>query len=73
MWKYPVWRSPLTRDAIRSLLALRALAAPSDETKREPSRDDLHARGVDAVYSARRIQVGNPPLHKINFSPAHAR
>ncbi len=59
--------------AIRSLLALRALAAPDDETKREPSRDDLRARGVDAVYSTRRIQVGTPPLHKINFSPPIAQ
>lgn len=70
---WPVWRRPLTRDAIRSLLALRAFAAPSDEAERTQSREDLRSRGVEAVYSARRIQVGNPPLHKVNFSPPTAR
>lgn len=70
---WPIWHSPLTRDVIRSLLSQQAFASRSDETERKPFRDDLRARGVDAIFSARRIQVGNPPLHKVNFSPPAAR
>jgi len=30
----------------------------------------LSVVGISKVYRATRIQVGNPPLHKINFTPA---
>jgi hypothetical protein len=71
-FNWPIWRDPLTHDALRSLLSSLTLAAHGGETAREKSRTELRARGVDAIFSARRIQVGNPPLHKINFSPAFA-
>jgi hypothetical protein len=70
---WPVWRSSLTRSAICSLLSHPALAACDDVASTKQSRTELLARGVAAIFSARRIQVGNPPLHKINFSPTIAR
>jgi len=69
---WPVWRSPLTHATIRSLLFHPTLAAHDDAASNKQSRAELRARGVEAIFSARRIQVGNPPLHKINFSPATA-
>lgn len=69
-FRWPLWEHPLRSEAIRSLLTHRALAAPSHEGGRDDLRAELRNRGVAAVFSARRIQVGNPPLHKINFSPA---
>lgn len=71
-FRWPVWEQPLRSETVRSLLAHRALAAPDYGGHRRELRAELRARGVAAVFSARRIQVGNPPLHKINFSPASA-
>lgn len=63
---WPIWESAIGRDAIRSLLQSPELSIP------EPDGVMLLARGVVAVFRARRLQVGNPPLHKINFSPARS-
>jgi hypothetical protein len=71
-FRWPVWETPLSAEAVRSILTHPALAEPDYEAKRKELRAELGARGVVAVFSARRIQVGNPPLHKINFSPAVA-
>lgn len=71
-FRWPIWSHALSRDAVRSLLTHRALSVPDYEGERGELRIELRARGVAAVLSARRIQVGNPPLHKINFSPAVA-
>lgn len=65
---WPLWEPPLSADTIRSLLRHRAFG----ETDVATYRRELRARGVAAIFGARRIQVGNPPLHKINFSPADA-
>jgi hypothetical protein len=70
---WPVWCHPLSRDAIRSLLCYQAVVAVSGGDERAESRLQLRARGIEAVFAARRIQVGNPPLHKINFSPSVAQ
>jgi hypothetical protein len=71
-FRWPIWEYLLPIDTIRSLLTHRAFAAPDSAGDRESLRAELRARGVAAIFSARRIQVGNPPLHKINFSPATA-
>jgi hypothetical protein len=70
---WPIWRNPLTHAAIRSLLSSPELAGHDDAASTTQGRAELLARGVDAIFTARRIQVGTPPLHKINFSPATAR
>lgn len=69
-FRWPLWQHPLRAESIRSLLTHRALAAPDYKGDRKALRTELHERGVTAIFSAQRIQVGNPPLHKINFSPA---
>jgi len=71
-FRWPVWETPLSVESIRSILTHPALAAPDYESKRKELGAELRARGIAAVFSAHRIQVGNPPLHKINFSPAFA-
>jgi CRISPR-associated endonuclease/helicase Cas3 len=64
VFTWPLWEQPLSVGSIRSLLALSDLGLP------RPDPMILRQRGVFAAFRARRIQVGNPPLHKINFSPA---
>lgn len=64
LFTWPIWEHALTAETTRSLLRHPAFA----EIDLSNYRRELHARGVSAIFRARRIQVGNPPLHKINFS-----
>jgi hypothetical protein len=64
-WTWPIWTVPVGIDPLRSLLAL------SELQKDQPSRAVLAACQVVEVFRSARLQVGNPPLHKLNFSPSH--
>jgi hypothetical protein len=61
---WPMWEFSASADMIRSLLQLREIAADD--------RDGpiLRARGIAAVFRARRIKVGAGANYKLNFSPA---
>lgn len=61
---WPIWEFAAPPDTIRSLLQL------SELIKQRPDRSALRARGVAAVYRARRIKVGDGRNFKLNFSPA---
>jgi hypothetical protein len=63
---WPIWNQPAAIDSIRSVLQL------SELTRTEPDTLILFERGIVAAFRARRIKVGNPPLYKINFSPAQS-
>jgi hypothetical protein len=65
-WSWPIWSEWLSLDPVRSLLSLAELQQD------RPARDRLYARGVVEIYRSSRIQVGNPPLHKLNFTPAES-
>jgi len=54
-WTWPLWRQPLSRDAVASLLGLRF--APSAET----TPPDFRPLGVFAVFRLQRILVGKTP------------
>jgi hypothetical protein len=66
VFTWPMWESPLRPEVIRSLLQMQELC----DTELDRSR--LRARGIVAAFRSRRIQVGDPPLHKINFTPARS-
>jgi hypothetical protein len=59
VFTWPIWEEPLSPEVIKSLLQLQELYRPR-----------LRARGIVAIFRSQRIQVRNPPLHKINFTPA---
>jgi hypothetical protein len=61
---WPIWERPLGQEVVASLLQIQEL----HDTELE--RPQLRARGVVAAFRSRRIEVGNPPLYKINFTPA---
>lgn len=63
-WSWPIWQGPLSLDVVRSVMSMEAL------TRSPPDPVSLSAAGVEAVHRAARIQVGKPPLHKINFTPS---
>ncbi len=63
-WTWPLWRHPLTKDAIASVLGLPALQAEAKEIDAQAMRD----RGVFAAFRLQRILVGKTP----NFTTALA-
>jgi hypothetical protein len=63
-WTWPIWRGRASVHVARSLLSHPAL------TVEKPDLGELSGL-LHAAYRSNRIQVGNPPLHKVNFTPAH--
>lgn len=63
---WPLWELPASPDTIRSLFTLPELASL------RPAHTSLRARGVAAVFRARRIRVGTGANFKFNFTPARA-
>jgi hypothetical protein len=66
VFTWPIWEEPLSPEVIQSLMQLQELY------KAELDRSRLRARGIVAVFRSQRIQVGNPPLHKINFTSSRS-
>ncbi|WP_291177572.1 hypothetical protein [Gimesia sp.] len=64
LWTWPVWTLPLSEAVVRSLLRYPSISQP------EANVEILYSLGIAAMFQSRRIQVGTPPLHKINFGPA---
>jgi hypothetical protein len=65
---WPLWERALSLDSIRSLFLSHSLKDRCSATYQR----DFFSRGVSEVFRSRRIQVGNPPLHKVNFTSATA-
>lgn len=63
---WPLWESDADAETIRSLLQLRELSSMA------PDPNTIRARGIAAVFRARRIRVGTGANSKLNFSPARA-
>ena len=63
-WTWPIWQGELSRHVIRSLLS----HIPQEHE--EVDRENLKFTGIVGLFRSRRLQVGNPPLHKVNFAPA---
>ncbi|SRR5579871_573871 len=66
VFTWPIWDKPLTLDGIRSLLQMPELFSPA------PDRAVVRSRGLEALFRARRIKIGEGANFKINFSPAGA-
>lgn len=60
LWSWPIWNTPISLNALRSLLALHELTLPV------PDRTRLAAMGVIEVYRSQRITQGKYR----NFTPA---
>ena len=64
VFTWPIWEKPIGVETIRSLLQ------HSELTKESPSLKKLIPLGVCAGFRSKRIQVGQEPNQKTNFSPA---
>ncbi|MGH9663914.1 MAG: type I-G CRISPR-associated protein, Cas3-extension family [Bryobacteraceae bacterium] len=63
---WPIWSSPADFDTVRSLMSLQELQENS------PPRKTLCARGIEEVYRARRVRIGQGANFKVSFRPARA-
>lgn len=65
---WPIWTQPATQDTVRSLLSLTELQEPD----RTLEREKLRARGIDEVYRAERVRIGQGANFKVSFRPSRA-
>lgn len=63
-WNWPIWAGRIPSRVVRSLLSHPLL------TQTNTDRGTMRDLGIVAVYQSIRVQVGNPPLHKVNFTPS---
>jgi hypothetical protein len=66
IFTWPIWEEPLSSEVIQSLMQLQELY------NERLDRARVRARGIVAIFRSQRIQVGDPPLYKINFTPANS-
>jgi CRISPR-associated endonuclease/helicase Cas3 len=63
---WPIWAAPLSIDAVRSLLA-------ADGLQQNPvNRIEMRMLGVSDMFQVRKIEIGRPPLSKLNLTSAIA-
>jgi hypothetical protein len=65
-WTWPIWEQAISEDVVRSLLACDLLNVEVPDSRL------MTMLGVKRVFRSKRITIGKPPLHKINFTPATA-
>jgi hypothetical protein len=63
---WPIWTQPATFDTARSLLALKELQQDA------PDRNTLRAMGIEDVYRAQRVRIGQGANFKVSFRQARA-
>jgi hypothetical protein len=63
---WPIWSQSVRLDTVRSLMSLGEL---QEDT---PRRDVLRAMGVEEVYRAQRVRIGQGANFKVSFRPARA-
>jgi hypothetical protein len=63
---WPIWTQPVGADTVRSLLGLRQL---EEDT---PDRKELQPMGVDEIFRARRVRIGQGANFKVSFRPARS-
>jgi CRISPR-associated endonuclease/helicase Cas3 len=63
---WPIWVMPRTTYEVRSLLSLEVLRSTAVD------RETLSRYGVVDAYRVHKVEVGRPPLTKLNLTPAVA-
>lgn len=63
---WPIWSQPCSVDTVRSLVGMRELLEDA------PDRGRLEAMGVDDIFRARRVRIGQGANFKLSFRPARA-
>jgi hypothetical protein len=63
---WPIWASSAGCDTVRSLMSFPELQKPA------PDRETLRGMGIEEVYRAQRIRIGQGANFKVSFRPARA-
>lgn len=64
LFSWPIWNHPIAPDVIRSLML------QPEVSIEKLDRRTQKARGILAVFRAKRVRVGSGANYKINFSPS---
>ncbi len=65
-FSWPIWDSPMSEDAVRSLVGMKDLQEDAPDTR------TLGEMGISPVYRAQRIRIGAGANFKVSFRPARA-
>jgi hypothetical protein len=63
---WPIWRNFIGPASVRSLLSLEELQ------KEAPERTGLYSMGIQEIYRAQRVRIGQGANFKVSFRPARA-
>jgi hypothetical protein len=63
---WPIWTQKVSVDTVRSLIGLRELG------NEIPDRALLRPMGIEDVFRAQRIRIGQGANYKVSFRPARA-
>jgi hypothetical protein len=63
---WPIWKGFAGYDSVRSLISREELQQDT------PKRDELRAMGIEELYRAERVRIGQGANFKVSFRPARA-
>jgi len=63
---WPIWTQPASADTVRALVGLRELESDS------PDRVQLQRMGIDEIFRAQRVRIGQGANFKVSFRPARS-
>lgn len=67
-FSWPIWRDSIGVDTIRSLVSMKEFVSSEDKLDHRA----LRAMGIEEVYRAPRVRIGQGANFKVSFRPAHA-
>lgn len=66
---WPIWRDPIGVDTIRCLVSLRKLHCDNVDRK---DREELAAQGIEEIFRAERVRIGQGANFKVSFRAARS-
>jgi hypothetical protein len=69
---WPIWRDGIGFASVRSLVALAELQKSPESQNGEFGREALLAMGIEEIYRAQRVRIGQGANFKVSFRPARS-
>ena len=69
---WPIWKQCIGLASLRSLLSLAELQSSMESPKEALKREALLAMGIEEIYRAQRVRIGQGANFKVSFRPARS-
>jgi hypothetical protein len=69
---WPIWRHCIGFASVRSLVALAEMQETTESQNGGFRREALLAMGIEEVYRAQRVRIGQGANFKVSFRPARS-